>query len=117
MKNWLKIYLCLVVSFLPLRLQVFIGEMQRVEEYEDKGIWLFLNLNPPIYLQTWFDVDIQFWSGAYWRIDCQINLSNDRIRNNDQLKSCNLLSLCFPLICKGENLQKKKFEELNYKYS
>ena len=39
--------LCLVARF-PLRLQVFIGEMQRVEEYEDRGNWLFLNLNPPL---------------------------------------------------------------------
>jgi len=31
-----------------LRLQVFIGEMQRVEEYEDRGSWLFLNLNAPL---------------------------------------------------------------------
>jgi len=29
--------LCLVVLPLPLRLQVFIGEMQRVEEYKDRG--------------------------------------------------------------------------------
>ena len=48
MKKWIKFYLCLVLLLLLLRLQVFIGEMQRVEEYEDKGSWLFLNLNTPL---------------------------------------------------------------------
>ena len=40
MKNWPKIYLCLVALFFPLRLHVFIGEMHRVKEYEDKGLSL-----------------------------------------------------------------------------
>ena len=48
MEKWTKSYLCLVVPSLPLRLQVFIGEMQRLEEYEDRGSWIFLNLNPPL---------------------------------------------------------------------
>ena len=33
--------LFLVLPLLPLRLQVFIGEMQRLEEYEDKGSCYF----------------------------------------------------------------------------
>ena len=33
---------------MPLRLEVFIEEMQRLEEYEDRESWLFLNLNPPL---------------------------------------------------------------------
>ena len=49
MKNWPKFYsLLLTFPFLPLRLHVFIGEMQRVEEYEDKESWQFLNLNSPL---------------------------------------------------------------------
>ena len=52
MKNWPKIYLRLVVPPLPLRLQVFIGEMQTVEEYEDKGSWLFHEFESSPYLQT-----------------------------------------------------------------
>ena len=48
MKNWSKDLSLLDSSYLPLRLQVIIGEMQRLEEYEDRGSWLFLNLNPPL---------------------------------------------------------------------
>ena len=62
MKNWPKIYLCMVVPF-ALRLQVFIGEIQRVEEYEDRESWLFLNLNPPLIskldLMRIFSYDLQ----------------------------------------------------------
>ena len=37
MKKWTKFYLYIIVLSLRLRLHVFIGEMQRVEKYEDKG--------------------------------------------------------------------------------
>ena len=63
MEKWTKSYLCMVVS-LPLRLQVFIEEMQRLEEYEDMESWLFLNLNPPLIskldLMWIFSSDLQF---------------------------------------------------------
>ena len=92
MKNWPKIYLCLVVPLLPLRLKVFIGEIQRVEEYEDKRSWLFLNLNPPLIskldLMWIFSSDLQLIGVLI----AKYNLPNDRIRNNDQLKSCSPLS-------------------------
>ena len=45
-KKWPKNLSLLDRSLLPLRLQVFIREIQRVEEYEDRENWLFLNLNP-----------------------------------------------------------------------
>ena len=48
MKNWPKNLSLLDRSHLPLRLHVFIREMHRVEEYEDRGSWIFLNLNPPL---------------------------------------------------------------------
>ena len=93
MKNWPKTYLCFVVSFLPLRLQVFIGELQRVEEYEDKGSWIFLNLNPPLIskldLMWIFSSDLQLVGVLI----AEYNLSNDRIRNSDQLKRYSSLSL------------------------
>ena len=92
MEKLTKYYLCMVVLFLPLRLQVFIGEMQRVEEYEDKGSWLFLNLNSSLIFKLdlmWiFSSDLQLIGVLI----AKYNLSNDRIRNNDQLKSCNPLS-------------------------
>ena len=75
--------LYLVVPFLPLRLQVFIGEMQRVEEYENKGSWLFLNLNPPLIskldLMWIFSSDLQLIGALF----AKYSLSNDRMRNND----------------------------------
>ena len=65
--------------------------MQRVEEYEDKGSWLFLNLNPPLIskldLMWIFSSDMQLIGVLI----AKYNLSNDRIRNNDQLKSCSPL--------------------------
>ena len=92
MKNLPKIYLCLVLFPLPLRLQVFIEEMQRLEEYEDRESWLFLNLNPPLIsklnLMWIFSSDLQLIGVLI----IKYNLSNDRIRNNDQLKSCIPLS-------------------------
>ena len=78
---------------MPIRLQVFIDELQRVEEYEDKGSWLFLNLNPPLisklYFMWIFGSDLQLVG----MLIAEYNLSNDRIRNSDQLKSCSPLSL------------------------
>ena len=75
-----------------MRLQVFIGEMQRVEEYEDKGSWLFLNLNPPLIskldLMWILNSDLQLIGVLI----AKYNLFNDKIRNNDQLKSCTSLS-------------------------
>ena len=88
----LSYILCLVV-LLPLRLQEFIGEMQSVEEYEDRRSWLFLNLNPPLLskldLMWIFSFDLQLVGVLI----AEYNLSNDRIRDNDQLKSCNPSSL------------------------
>ena len=92
MKTWTKFYLCMVVPFLPLRLQVFTGEMHRVEECEDKGSWLFLNLNPPLIskpdLMWIFNSDMQLIDVLF----AKYSLLNDRIKNNDQLKSCSPLS-------------------------
>jgi len=66
--------------------------MQRVEEYEDKESWIFLNLNPSIIskldLMWIFNSDLQ----PIGVLIAKYNLSNDRIKNNDQLKSCNPLS-------------------------
>ena len=45
---------------LPLRLQVFIEEMQSLEEYEDMENWLFLNLNPPLITTT--EQNIVYWN-------------------------------------------------------
>jgi len=73
-------------------LPVFIGEMQRLEEYEDRGSWIFLNLNPPLIskldLMWIFSSDLQLVGVLI----AEYNLSNDRIKNSDQLKSCNPLS-------------------------
>ena len=38
MKNWPKNLSLLDRPLLPLRLQVFIGEIQRVEEHEDRSV-------------------------------------------------------------------------------
>ena len=60
--------------------------MQRLEEYEDKKSWLFLNLNPPLIskldLMWIFSSDLQF-DGV---LIAEYHLSNDRIRNSDQYK-------------------------------
>ena len=62
--------------------------MKRVEENEDKRSWLFLNLNPSLIskldLMWIFSSDLQL-IGVFI---AKYNLSNDRIKNNDQLKSC-----------------------------
>ena len=62
--------------------------MQRVEEYEDRENWLFLNLNPPLISKLdwmWiFSSDLQLVGVLI----AEYNLSNDRIRDSDQLKSC-----------------------------
>ena len=67
--------------------------MQRLEEYEDKGNWLFLNLNPPLisklHLMWIFSSDLQFVSVLI----TEYHLSNDRIRNSNQHTSCSPLSL------------------------
>ena len=79
--------LCLVIPW-SLRLQVFIEKMQMLEEYEDRESWLFLNLNPPLIskldLMWIFSSDLQFVSVLI----VEYHLSNDRIRNSDQHKSC-----------------------------
>ena len=84
--------LCFVVP-LPLRLQVFIEEMQRLEEYEDRESWLFLNLNPPLIskldLRWIFSSDLQFIGVLI----TEYHLSNDIIRNSDQHKSCSPVSI------------------------
>jgi len=73
-------------------LQVFIGEIDRVEEYEDRKSWLFLNLNPPFIskldLMWIFSSDLQFIG----LMIAEYNLLNDRIKNSDQLKSCKPLN-------------------------
>ena len=78
---------------MPLRLQVFIGEIQRLEEYEDRESWIFLNLNPPFIskldLMWIFSSDLQFVGVLI----AEYSLSNDRIRNSDQLKSYSPLNL------------------------
>jgi len=77
---------------LPLRLQVFIEEMQRLEEYEDRKSWLFLNLNPPLIFKLdlmWiFCSDLQFVGVLI----TEYHLSDDRVRNSDQHKSCSPVS-------------------------
>jgi len=66
--------------------------MQRVEEYEDKKSWLFLNLNlfliSKLNLMWIFNSDLQLIGVLITKY----SLSNNRIRNNDQLKSCSPLS-------------------------
>ena len=67
--------------------------MKRVEEYEDRESWLFLNLNPPLIskldLMWIFSSDLQLVGVLI----AEYNLTNDRIINSDQLKGCSPLSL------------------------
>ena len=54
--------------------------MKRVEEYDDKESWLFLNFNPPLIskldLMWIFSSDLQFVNVLI----TEYHLSNDRIR-------------------------------------
>ena len=72
---------------------IYSEEMDRGDEWRHWESWLILNLNPPLIsklnLMWIFSSDLQL-------IDVLIaeyNLSNDRIRNSDQLKSCSPLRL------------------------
>ena len=60
--------------------------MQRLEEYEDRKSWLFLNLNPPLIskldLMWIFSSDLQFIG----MLIAEYNLSNDRIRISVNLR-------------------------------
>ena len=93
MKNWTKSYLWMVVPLLPLRLQVFIEEMQRLEEYEDReslAISEFESfLISKLDLMWIFSSDLQFVG----MLITEYHLSNDRIRNSDQHKRCSPISL------------------------
>jgi len=67
--------------------------MQKVEEYEDRESWIFLNFNPPLIFKLdlmWiFSFDLQLFGVLI----AEYNLSNDRTRNSDQLKSYSSLRL------------------------
>ena len=69
--------------------------MQRLEEYEDRRSWIFLNLNSPLIskldLMWIFSSDLQLVGVLI----AEYHLSNDRIRNSDQHKSCIPISLLF----------------------
>ena len=61
--------------------------MQRLEEYEDRESWIFLNLNSPLIskhnLMWILSSDLQLIGVLI----AEYNLTNDRIRNSNQLKS------------------------------
>ena len=87
MKNWTNSYLCLVVLLFTFEIA---GIYRR---NEDRKNWLFLNLNPPLIPKLdfmWiFSSDLQFVGVLI----AEYHLSNDRIKNSDQHKSCSPVSL------------------------